>query len=417
MEHVMAHSIRAHLDRHRAFSPLQHGFRSKHSCDTQLLITIQDLLSKFSSPRSQIDIGILDFSKAFDVVSHKRLVAKLRIYGIDGKCSRWIQSFLQGRSQQVVVDGACSETADVVSGVPQGTIMGPLLFLIFINDISSVVDPTTQLRLFADDCLIYREIKCMEDHIQLQQDLNSLATWAKTWGMDFNASKCKIISSCNNHSPKIWFYELNNVVLEQLEATKYLGILIHESLEFAAHISSMVNKSNSKLGFLKRNLKGCPGSLKRLAYISLVRSGLEYGSVVWDPHQANIKKSIELVQNRAMRWINDLPPFDRTHIKDLLETTGLDSLETRRRDARVTMFYKIVHGIVAISPEDLGLIPADSRTRASHRHKFRHKASPSKLKFSFVNRTVPEWNSLPACVAEAGSLDIFKAQLAHARCP
>ena len=118
-----------------------------------------------------------------------------------------------------------------------------------------------------------------------------------------------------------------------------------------------------------------------------------------------------------MRWINYLPPFDRTHIKDLLKSTGLDSLENRRRDARVTMFYKIVHGIVAISPEDLDLIPADSRTRATHRHKFRHKASPSKLKFSFVNRTVPEWNSLPACMAEAGSLDIFKAQLADAKCP
>ena len=113
--------------------PLQHGFRSKFSCDTQLLLTIQDLIDSREKPKSQIDIGVLDFSKAFDVVPHKRLLSKLRLMGIDGRCAHWIESFLTDRSQQVVVDGFVSKSAPVISGVPQGTILGPLLFLCFIN--------------------------------------------------------------------------------------------------------------------------------------------------------------------------------------------------------------------------------------------------------------------------------------------
>ena len=418
MEHVVVHHMRAHLDSYKAFSSLQHGFRSKFSCETQLLITIQDLIYSQDNQHSQIDIGVLDFSKAFDVVSHKRLRSKLRLYGINGKCAQWVDSFLSGRSQQVVVDGVKSATAPVISGVPQGTVLGPLLFLIFINDMPSVVDPGTKIRLFADDCLVYRTINSIDDQIQLQHDLDALSEWGKQWGMRFNASKCNIISSANYKIPLIKFYQLDNIVLYHVEAAKYLGILLHNSLSFDAHIRNLINRSNSKLGFIKRNLRGCPSALKRSAYLALVRSGLEYGAIIWDPFYKAQSRSIELVQNKALRWINGLSPFDQTSIKKLLLDTGLDSLEARRRDARVTMLFKIVHGLVAITTDELGLEAADSRTRASHRHKFREKGSRTNMsKFSFVSRTVPDWNRLPATAAEAESLEIFKTQLALARHP
>ena len=203
-----------------------------------------------------------------------------------------------------------------------------------------------------------------------------------------------------------------------MEAAKYLGITIQNNLSFDRHIQDEASRANSRLGFLKRNLKGVPSSLKRTAYISLVRSGLEYGAAVWDPHTRDHKRKVELVQNRAMRWICDLPPFDRSSISTLQKKTHLDSLENRRCDARLTLMFKVVHNHVAISPQDLGLESADVRTRATHKHKFRERGSRKDLlKHSFVVRTVPQWNRLPASVAEAVSVDSFKAQLTAAHRP
>ena len=170
-------------------TPANHGFRKGHSCESQLLLTTHELL-KYRDAKLQVDIGILDFSKAFDTVPHKRLLAKLRLYGIHGNVLRWIASFLQDRRQLVVCDGEKSEYSPVTSGVPQGTVLGPLLFLLHINDLPSVVDPGTSVRLFADDALIYRTINSIEDQVVLQQDLNRLESWAKSWGMVFNPSKC-----------------------------------------------------------------------------------------------------------------------------------------------------------------------------------------------------------------------------------
>lgn len=135
---------------------------------------------------------MLDFSKAFDVVPHRRLLGKLRHCGIDGLTLAWIESFLSGRSQRVIVDGVCSGWSPVLSGVPQGTVLGPLLFLIYINDLPDCV--TSRVRLFADDCLIYREIHNPEDQLALQKDLDILEQWANKWGMQFNPSKCNILS-------------------------------------------------------------------------------------------------------------------------------------------------------------------------------------------------------------------------------
>ena len=146
----------------------------------------------------QTDVAILDFSKAFDTVPHKRLLHKLSHYGITGKINLWIASFLLDRKQCVVVDGESSSSARVVSGVPQGTVLGPLLFLCFINDLPDQVK--SRVRLFADDCLLYHAIRNIQDQIDLQKDLKALEQWAETWGMCFNASE--VLHSSNCHSQK-----------------------------------------------------------------------------------------------------------------------------------------------------------------------------------------------------------------------
>ena len=172
-------------------TPVRHGFRSKHSWESQLLITADEFIQNFES-KSQTDVVVLDFSKAFDVVPHQRLLHKLDHYGIRGTTLNWIQNFLTSRTQKVVVDGSSSDTARARSvRVPQGTVLGPLPFLTYISDLPSTV--SSQVCLFADDCLLFRPIKCRADQEQLQRDLSVLQDWADRWGMCFNPSKCSVL--------------------------------------------------------------------------------------------------------------------------------------------------------------------------------------------------------------------------------
>ena len=171
MEHILHSQVMQHLDHHNILSDSQYGFRKKRSCDSQLILIIQDLASSLEDGE-QIDAVLLDFSKAFDKVPHQRLLLKLQHYGIRGHLLSWIESFLTGRSQKVLVEGKSSSSVPVASGVPQGTVLGPMLFLLYINDLSDNVSFTT--RLFADDSLLYRRIRTEEVRHILQEDLSRL---------------------------------------------------------------------------------------------------------------------------------------------------------------------------------------------------------------------------------------------------
>ena len=177
--------------------------------------------------------------------------------------------------------GIQSDLVTVDSGVPQGTVLGPILFLLHINDLPSVI--SSKVRLFADDCLVYREIKNRQDQIALQKDLNLLENWGSKWGMRFNAAKCNIMRMSRKQTPISTQYELSGQVLEEVKDAKYLGVTVSDDLEWTKHINAITTKANSKLSFLRRNLKGCPEKLRETAYFALVRSFLEYSATVWHP--------------------------------------------------------------------------------------------------------------------------------------
>ena len=198
LEHIIVSSVMKHVDTQSILTDCQHGFRARRSCESQLVTLTHDLASSLDNGK-QTDMVVLDFSKAFDRVPHQRLLRKLHHYGIRGSTYHWISSFLSGRTQKVIIEWCSSDSVPVVSGVPQGSVLGPLLFLLFINDLPDKIVSNT--RLFADDCIVYRQINRPEDCLILQEDLNSLAEWESKWGMAFHPQKCSVLSITRSRSP------------------------------------------------------------------------------------------------------------------------------------------------------------------------------------------------------------------------
>ena len=260
---------------------------------------------------------MLDFSKAFDTVPHKRLLAKLHHYRIDHQVCAWIQSWLTQRTQSVVVDGVSSPPVRVLSGVPQGTVLGPLMFLLYINDIATGI--SSPLRLFADDCLLYQTIKSIEDSIILQKDLELLSQWTTVWQMKFNISKCIVIRCTRSLTPFQYDYKLSDITLSTNEQHPYLGILLHKALSWSGHITNIANKASRIFNFLRRNLSKCSPTVKASSYLTLVHPIMEYAASVWDPYHLKNIQTLEKVQRRAARWVmNDYSWYSRVsnmHVK------------------------------------------------------------------------------------------------------
>ena len=242
--------------------------------------------------------------------------------------------FLCFRQQRVVVNGVKSDWAPVVSGVPQGTVLGPLLFSLYINDIPVGID--SQIRLFADDCVCYREIRTVEDTLKLQKDIDLLGSWARKWGMRFQPVKCNMMQLTNKRINKIEAsYTPEGTVLENVDSIKYLGVTITNDLKWNTHINNICTKANRTLGFLRRNLFSCPQDVKEAAYKGLVRPVLEYGSSVWDPHTKCLQEELEKVQNRAARFVTRNYTFEEGSMTGILEQLKWESLKKRRTDNRL----------------------------------------------------------------------------------
>ena len=312
----------------------------------------------------------------------------------------------------VLCDGEMSNEEPVLSGVPQGTVLGPLLFLLFINDIPSVVDPNTRCRLFADDCLVYRVVNSIDDQVQLQRDLATLETWSNMWGMQFNAKKCHVMSIHKGQSYKPYFYQLCGTILKTVPQEKYLGVLISDDMSWSPHIKMITNKAYQRLGFIRRNLRGSPQACKQMAYTTLVRSGLEYASIIWDPHLKNDVDSMERVQRKAARWVTSTNERHAS-VTDLLCKLQWETLEARRKQQRLIFMYKVLNEQVAVPTKsiDLTLSARASRVSDNSQKLYKPRVTTTEFQNSFVHRTIPGWNTLPSSVAQADTVSKFKCRL------
>ncbi|MEW8548097.1 MAG: reverse transcriptase family protein, partial [Candidatus Thiodiazotropha sp.] len=406
MEHILHSQIMQHLDHHNILSDQQHGFRKKRSCESQLILTIQDLASGLEEGE-QIDAILLDFSKAFDKVPHQRLLLKLHHYGIRGSLLSWIESFLTLRSQRVLVEGKSSSSVPVVSGVPQGTVLGPLLFLLYINDLPERVSSTA--RLFADDSLLYRRIKSEQDQRALQEDLVNLEKWEEDWQMSFNPSKCEVIRISKRRHQMTGSYSIHGHQLVFVKSGKYLGVTLTDNLSWNDHVDQVVKKANNSLAFLRRNLSSCPSQTKAQCYQSLVRPSLEYASTAWDPYtQTNINK-LEAVQRRAARFVTG-DYHTTSSVSDMINDLGWETLQQRRTQAKLVMMYRITHGLIDIPATQL-LHPAALSTRG---HSMRYLVPFCRIdayRCSFFPSGIRLWNQLPESIATAPTLETFKGGL------
>jgi hypothetical protein len=405
MEHIVRSAITSHLDRHSILAPAQHGFRKGRSCETQLILTVDDLVTALDEG-GQTDTILLDFSKAFDKVPHRRLLLKLHHYGIRGRTLDWIKAFLDHRTQQVVVEGHESTVGQVTSGVPQGSVLGPTLFLVYINDIGNNIQST--VRLFADDTALYRRIRTLADSHILQQDLEQLEQWERRWQMSFNAKKCHVLTVTRKRKPVSTSYTLHGEVLQQVDKAKYLGVELTKDLHWGAHIQAITAKANKTSAFVYRNLRGCPHPVQNQCYKGLVRPVLEYAAPIWDPHQQHLSDSLEMVQRRsARRILHDFRPT--TSASGLVSGLNLDPLKLRRTSAKATMMYKIMGGLIDLAPPD-GPLTAAPRTSRGHAAKLLvpHSRTDSH-RFSFFPSAVRLWNSLPPEAPLASSPEAFRS--------
>ncbi len=409
LEHIIAKSIHAHLEEFKILTDKQHGFRQRRSCESSLITTVHDLTKSLQNNR-QIDLILLDFSKAFDTVPHNRLLHKLHHYGIRNKTLDWIRNFLTERKQQVVVEGKRSAPVRVRSGVPQGTVLGPLLFLTYINDMPDQISTDTRIKLFADDAMLYKTVNNPHDAKLLQDDLDKLIQWEHTWQMSFNPSKCQVLHITRSRNPLNTRYNIHNTDLESVPSATHLGVEITSNLSWNKHIDAVSNRANGKLGFLRRNLRSVPQSVKAHAYQSLARPHLEYCSSVWDPHTRRNISRLERVQHRAARFTLHSYNWE-TSGSSLVSTLGWATLAQRRTEARLSNMYKMTHGLLDIPPHQY-MTPIPRNTRANHPFTYMQlQARCSYHSYSYFPRTIVQWNSLPGRIVAAPSLGSFKGAI------
>ena len=329
-----------------------------------------------------------------------------------------------GRTQRVVIDGEESEECTVDSGVPQGSVLGPLLFIIFINDIAANIDPATCIRLFADDALLYRRIDTVEDHLKLQADLSSLQTWADQWGMTFNTDKCYSMHIMTKKKRKDTVsipYNMNGTELERVSNTKYLGATISDDLSWKTHNERAAGKAHGMISFLQRNLWMLPERLREQAYTTIVRPGLEYASSITDPYRPGEIQRLEKVQRHAARFVTNNPRTrfnpdeEQVSVTDLVKDLKWQSLEERRKQSRCTLMFRVKQNLVAVpdeyKPAAHGrVLRSTSRGNLPRARRVRNNIGTA-WDMSFLPRTCRDWEQLPPAAKTASKLGAFKAAL------
>ena len=419
-ERVIRNKMVNFLETNNLLNCKQHGFRKGKSCLSQLLKQYDDILKNMKS-NMETDVIYLDFAKAFDKVDHVILLQKLKNIGIEGELLKWISDFLSNRNQVVVVDGILSYIAEVLSGVPQGTVLGPLLFLIYLNDIADCLN-SCDISCFADDTRIYKSISTCDDVKLLQEDLSAISLWSKENNMKLHSDKFVYVNfnirSKNFPLANLPFFQENfqyitaeGNILETTDSVSDLGVTFSKDLGWSSHIYSIVKRAKQKAGWVLSSFKGRSPLLMKTLYKSLIRSLLEYSCPLWNGLSLQNLQALESVQRSFSFKINY--PSSVTNYWDRLEYLQIMSLQRRRERYVILHVWKIVNGLTS---NDLNISFYDNlrfgtMARVPPINNKDNQKARSLYDSSFAVLGPRLWNIVPKSTKECSSLLNFKIHL------
>jgi hypothetical protein len=408
MESILKTDILAHLHNNGIITKSQHGFTRGRSCATNLLEFMEPVTAAADEGKA-VDIVYLDFAKAFDKVPTQRLIAKLSAVGIRGNMLRWISDWLTDRKQRVVIGGKFSGWQAVLSGVPQGSVLGPVLFNIFINDLDDEATVRQILKKFADDTKVGQIIEGRNDSVELQATLTRLCQWATRWGMAFNVQKCHVMHV--GRSNPCYEYVMNGEKLAATNSERDIGVIIASNLKPADQCKKAAQTASTVLAQIHRAFHFRDRNTYVKLYKQYVRPHLEFATPAWAPWNQGDIEVLERVQERAIKAVSGLR--GRTY-SERLQELGLPTLAQRRVEADMVLTYKILSdGMADYSEQWFTKMDTRRPTRQSSglNNLIEGRASHSYRREFFSLRVPRVWNGLPDYVKEAASAAAFKARL------
>jgi len=409
LESILRDVLMDHLERNKLINQSQHGFMPKKSCGTNLLEFLETVTREVDEGRP-VDVIFLDFAKAFDKVPKERLLQKLRAHGVQGNILRWIRNWLTGRRQRVVLNGKCSDWTDVLSGVPQGSVLGPILFLIFINDLDAATAVIRVMKKFADDTKLGHTVSSDVERGELQEALDNLCRWADLWGMQFNIKKCKVMHV--GHNNRRYQYTMGGEMLEVTEEERDIGVNMTSSLKPSQQCKKAARTAQTVLSQLARAFHYRDRHVFLRLYIQYVRPHLEYAVSAWAPWYETDKECLEKVQRRAVKMITGLKA---TSYEEKLKELGITTLEERRKYLDMLQTYKVMTGKDNVDRAtwfDMASSGQRATRQAADPLNIRPKASRLEVRRQFFSqRVVEDWNGVPEQVKSAVTVIGFKAGL------
>ena len=409
MEGIVRDHITDHMTTNNLFSDKQFGFIGGRSTTLQLIYVLS-IWTEILDQGGELDAIYCDFMKAFDKVPHRRLVHKIEKYGIKNDILGWINNFLSDRTQTVKVGSSLSRTAKVTSGIPQGSVLGPTLFVIYINDLPEVVEKGSFVYLFADDTKIFREIKSDQDRIILQQDINKLVKWSEIWLLKFHPDKCVYMNVSTNQENNIGEYSMGINTLQESKCEKDIGVHIDNNLKFDIHINNAVNKANRVLAVTRRTFEYMNDEIFCMLFKGVVRPHLEYAAPVWSPHHDKYINQIENVQRRATKLVPGLSKYD---YPVRLKKLKLPTLAYRRARGDMIQVYKITTPNKDSYDKSLPpvFIKPNNGLRGHSQKLSLPRPKKDIRKYNFTNRVIEAWNDLPDYVINSKDIKIFEKKL------